>query len=131
MTVHLHGQWEKANRIQNPRTRFLTPSIFRDQSNGLYASSNLFTYLHLRKHHTGIRLTYLMLVEVLTAPHCLRYLSIEGTIGLETWPNYFNAPGFELHHLNKSPPNLLRRNDDRDAAPIHVSPDIRVIMARV
>ena len=72
-----------------------------------------------------------MLVEVLTAPHCLRYLSIEGTIGLETWPNYFNAPGFELHHLNKSPPNLLRRNDDRDAAPIHVSPDIRVIMARV
>jgi hypothetical protein len=87
---------DKANRIQNPRTRFLAPRIFRDQSSGLYASSNLFTSLHLRRHHTEIRLTYPKLVEVLTAPDCLLYLSIEGTIDLE---NHLNAPGFKLHHL--------------------------------
>ena len=94
---------DKTNRIQNPRTRFLTPSIFRDQSTGLYASDDLFMQVnipsHLRKHHTEIRLTYPTLVEVLTAPDCLLYLSIEGTTDLETWPNHFNVPGFELHHL--------------------------------
>jgi hypothetical protein len=63
------------------------------------ASLRWLTSLHLRKLHTDIGLTYPKLVEVLTAPDCLLYLSIDGTIDLRVWPFHRNAPDFQLHHL--------------------------------
>ena len=63
------------------------------------ASLRGLTSFHLRKLHTNIGLTYPKLVEVLTAPDCLLYLSIDGTIDLRTWPFHRDAPDFQLHHL--------------------------------
>ena len=63
------------------------------------ASLRWLTSFHLRKLHTDIGLTYPKLVEVLTAPDCLLYLSIDGSIDLRTWPFHRDAPDFQLHHL--------------------------------
>jgi hypothetical protein len=63
------------------------------------ASLRGLTSFHLRKLHTDVGLTYPKLVEVLTAPDCLLYLSIDGTIDLRTWPFHRDAPDFQLHHL--------------------------------
>jgi len=70
------------------------------------------TSLHLGKLHTDMFLTYPTLVEVLTAPDCLLYLSIEGAISRSIWPRHFNAPDFQLHHLK-----ALRICDQRTSMP--------------
>ncbi|KAF8911497.1 hypothetical protein CPB84DRAFT_921431 [Gymnopilus junonius] len=51
--------------------------------------------------------TYASFVEVLTAPHSLLYLSVQGTIKLNSWPMHQGGPTFELSKLK-----ALRLLDD-------------------
>jgi hypothetical protein len=57
------------------------------------------TTLHLHHLRPELHLTYPQLVEALTAPHALIYLSLEGDINFSTWPLHLVAPEFQLNHL--------------------------------
>ena len=62
-------------------------------------SLRMLTSLHSGKLYTDRNLSYPTLVEVLTAPDCLLYLSVAATWSRSTWPVHPDAPGFQLHHL--------------------------------
>ena len=57
------------------------------------------TSLHLNNLHGELHLTYSSLVDILTAPDCLVYLSVKGGISMETWPLHSDRPDFHLNHL--------------------------------
>ena len=57
------------------------------------------TTLHLHRLDHALHLTYPQLVEALTAPHTLLYLSLEGDLNFLTWPLHLVAPEFQLNHL--------------------------------
>lgn len=57
------------------------------------------TSLHLNNLHGELHLTYSNLVDILTAPDCLVYLSVKGGISMETWPLHSDRPDFHLNHL--------------------------------
>ena len=57
------------------------------------------TSLHLKNLHGDLHLTYFSLVNILTAPERLVYLSIEGGISMATWPLHSDGPDFHLNHL--------------------------------
>jgi hypothetical protein len=57
------------------------------------------TSLHLNNLHGELHLNYPNLVDILTAPDCLVYLSVKGGISMETWPLHSDRPDFHLNHL--------------------------------
>ena len=57
------------------------------------------TSFHLKNLHGDLPLTYPNIVDILTAPERLVYLSIEGGISMETWPLHSDRPDFHLRHL--------------------------------
>ena len=57
------------------------------------------TTLHLYYLHPQLHLTDPQLVEVLTSPNTLLYLSIQGDLDFATWPLHLVAPEFHLNHL--------------------------------
>ncbi|KIM36429.1 hypothetical protein M413DRAFT_424798 [Hebeloma cylindrosporum] len=65
------------------------------------ASLRRLTSLHLDKRRSDMLLTFPMLVDILTAPYCLLYLSFKGNISPNTLPLQTAAldPDFQLHHL--------------------------------
>ena len=81
----------------SPQLKFLR----FDQADYLPAPNSLsnLTTLHLHHLHPGLHLTYPQLVEALTAPHTLLYLSLEGDVNFLTWPLHQVAPAFQLNHL--------------------------------
>jgi len=57
------------------------------------------TTLHLHYLHPELQLSFQQLVEVLTSPNTLLYLSLQGDLNFATWPLHLIAPEFQLNHL--------------------------------
>ncbi|KIM48509.1 hypothetical protein M413DRAFT_437740 [Hebeloma cylindrosporum] len=72
-----------------------------DQGDCMPTRSSLrsLTSLHLKNLHGDLHLTYSNIVDILTAPDCLVYLSVEGGISMATWPLHHDRPDFHLRHL--------------------------------
>lgn len=99
---HISSTFTQPERIKIleqglPQLKFLE----FEQADCLPVSNSLrnITTLHLHHLRPQLRLTYPQLVEALTAPHTLVYLSLEGDLNFSTWPLHLVAPEFQLNHL--------------------------------
>jgi hypothetical protein len=100
-----HNLWSmirrpKAFKILENGSQQLT-FLEMDQVDYMPTRSSLrnLTSLHLKNLHGDLHLTYPNLVDILTAPDCLVYLSVEGGISMATWPLHNDRPDFNLNHL--------------------------------